>query len=227
MNKGIASKQKVNINSVRSVERHLNQFSGVDLKKLIINHYQKKQFPYLNKTETWVEIQAKQNKGLVGHFIEEHFFGTTPNNKAERDLPCAELKSIRVKRDKFGRYKIKEALKITKANRNDLMHKTFGRHKALQSKLKQIVVIYVDHENFKLIRAIPLELKNKDLVQARKDYKRMALFAQKSGNLFSKKSYGCTPTNSVITLRSQRDKKNFLMTAPTLKRYHQEELYCA
>ena len=137
------------------------------------------------------------------------------------------LKSIRVKKDKFGRYKIKEALKITKANRNDLVHKTFGRHKALQSKLKQIVVIYVDHENFKLIRAIPLELKNKDLVQARKDYKRMALFAQKSGNLFSKKSYGCTPTNSVITLRSQRDKKNFLMTAPTLKRYHQEELYCA
>lgn len=227
MNKEIASRQKVNINSVRSVERHLNQFSGVDLKKLIINHYQKKQFPYLNKTETWVEIQAKQNKGLVGHFIEEYFFGTTPNNKAERDLPCAELKSIRVKKDKFGRYKIKEALKITKANRNDLMHKTFGRHKALQSKLKQIVVIYVDHENFKLIRAIPLELKNKDLVQARKDYKRMALFAQKSGNLFSKKSYGCTPTNSVITLRSQRDKKNFLMTAPTLKRYHQEELYCA
>jgi len=227
MNKGIASRQKVNINSVRSVERHLNQFSGVDLKKLIINHYQKKQFPYLNKTETWVEIQAKQNKGLVGHFIEEYFFGTTPNNKAERDLPCAELKSIRVKKDKFGRYKIKEALKITKANRNDLMHKTFGRHKALQSKLKQIVVVYVDHENFKLIRAIPLELKNKDLVQARKDYKRMALFAQKSGNLFSKKSYGCTPTNSVITLRSQRDKKNFLMTAPTLKRYHQEELYCA
>lgn len=227
MNKEIASRQKVNINSVRSVERHLNQFSGVDLKKLIINHYQKKQFPYLNKTETWVKIQAKQNKGLVGHFIEEYFFGTTPNNKAERDLPCAELKSIRVKKDKFGRYKIKEALKITKANRNDLMHKTFGRHKALQSKLKQIVVIYVDHENFKLIRAIPLELKNKDLVQARKDYKRMALFAQKSGNLFSKKSYGCTPTNSVITLRSQRDKKNFLMTAPTLKRYHQEELYCA
>lgn len=227
MNKGIASRQKVNINSVRSVERHLNQFSGVDLKKLIINHYQKKQFPYLNKTETWVEIQAKQNKGLVGHFIEEYFFGTTPNNKAERDLPCAELKSIRVKKDKFGRYKIKEALKITKANRNDLMHKTFGRHKALQSKLKQIVVVYVDHENFKLIRAISLELKNKDLVQARKDYKRMALFAQKSGNLFSKKSYGCTPTNSVITLRSQRDKKNFLMTAPTLKRYHQEELYCA
>lgn len=227
MNKGIASRQKVNINSVRSVERHLNQFSGVDLKKLIINHYQKKQFPYLNKTETWVEIQAKQNKGLVGHFIEEYFFGTTPNNKAERDLPCAELKSIRVKKDKFGRYKIKEALKITKANRNDLMHKTFGRHKALQSKLKQIVVVYVDHENFKLIRAIPLELKNKDLVQARKDYKRMALFAQKSGNLFSKKSYGCTPTNSVITLRSQRDKKNFLMTAPTLKRYNQEELYCA
>ena len=92
MNKGIASRQKVNINSVGSVERHLNQFSGVDLKKLIINHYQKKQFPYLNKTETWVEIQAKQNKGLVGHFIEEYFFGTTPNNKAERDLPCAELK---------------------------------------------------------------------------------------------------------------------------------------
>lgn len=224
MNKKIASKQKVNINSIRSVVRYLNQFAGTDLKKLIINHYQKKEFPYLNKTETWHAIQVKQNRGLIGHFIEEYFFGTTPNNKAESDLPCAELKSIRVKKDKFGRYKITDALKITKANRNDLVHKTFVRHKALQSKLKQIVVIYVDHENFKLIRAIPLELKNKDLVQARKDYKRMALFAENSGNLFSKKSYGCTPTDSVITLRSQRDKKNFLMTAPTLKRYHQEEL---
>ena len=183
MNKKIASRQKVNINSVRSVVRYLNQFSGVDLKKLIINHYQKKEFPYLNKTETWVAIQAKGNHGLIGHFIEDYFFGTTPNNKAERDLPCAELKSIRVKKDKFGRYRIKDALKITKANRNDL-------------------------------------------VQARKDYERMALFAQKSGNLFSSKSYGQTPTDSVITLRSQRDKKNFLMTAQTLKRYHQEKLFC-
>jgi hypothetical protein len=226
MNKKIASRQKVNINSVRSVVRYLNQFSGVDLKKMIINHYQKKEFPYLSKAEAWIAIQAKGNHGLIGQFIEEYFFGTTPNNKAERDLPCAELKSIRVKKDKFGRYRIKDALKITKANRNDLVHKTFGRHNALQSKLKQIVIIYVDYESFQLIRAIPLELNNKDLTQARKDYKRMALFAQSSGNLFSSKSYGQTPTDSVITLRSQKDKKNFLMTAQTLKRYHQEKLFC-
>jgi len=210
--------------SIDSVLEYLNSFRGEDMRELALDYY-RKDYPGLNRDEIWEILQ--QNKGWLGQFVEEFFFGTSPNNKAERDLPCGELKTMQLKTDRFGGYAITDHLKITRANRNDLCHKTFGRHKALQSKLQDMIVVYVDYKNYKFIKALCFQLDKKDTEKAKNDYNRMVDFANSTGDLFYDSSFGLTPKDSILTLRSGGKKKNFAVTKRTLERYHLKHLNLA
>jgi len=226
MNNIIASNliRDLDITSMDSVLEYLNHFRGEDMKELALDYYQK-DYPGLNRDEIWEVLQG--NKGWLGQFVEQFFFGTSPNSKPERDLPCAELKTMQLKTDRFGYYMIKDHLKITKANRNDLCHKTFGRHKPLQSKLKEMILVYIDYNNYRFIKALPFELNSRDTKKAKNDYNRMVDFAHSTGNLFYDSSFGLTPKDSVLTLRSAGNKKNFALTKQTLRRYHLKHLNLA
>lgn len=130
-----------------------------------------------------VKTTTKFNKGQIGNFIEENWFGIPNNSSQVPDFAEAgiELKVIPLYKTKANRYSIKERTKVTSINFNTIIDEIWNTSHA-KIKLNKILFVFyhyvvketdnksVDLSSSKVVKTSLWELKGNDEYIIKKDW---------------------------------------------------------
>ena len=119
------NKNMKHINCIESARQHiLNVWTGKDLLESAVDSYYP-QFKNNPRLREFYKAKIKKNPGWLGNYLEWDVFDRPHDIKAERDINCAELKTMQLSLNTSGKSFSMRSLGITKANRSDLIDNEF------------------------------------------------------------------------------------------------------
>lgn len=217
------------IEDIHLAQQHIiDVFSEEDSLDLAVDYYYPK-CKHSKRLRNAMKAKILSNPGWLGNFLELFAFDREHDNKAERDLPCAEVKTIQLQKTYSGKSFSFRSLSITKANRLDLAKKEFDSHFALQSKSSDMLVAYF-HKH-QLLRVGIIQPRGSEYEQAFSDYDQLASYASNSSDFqFNHQSWK-TSKESILTLTSKKANgkrgKAISFTSPVIRNCFYENSICA
>jgi hypothetical protein len=187
------------INCIESARQHiLNVWTGKDLLESAVDSYYP-QFKNNPRLREFYKAKIKKNPGWLGNYLEWDVFDRPHDIKAERDINCAELKTMQLSLNTSGKSFSMRSLGITKANRADLIDNEFTEHAPLQSKFLDMIVVFC-HNN-RLLQVGIIQPQDSVLDQARDDYDLLSRYANdcETDHHFNTQRWN-TKKDSVLTL---------------------------
>lgn len=217
------------IEDIHLAQQHIiDVFSEKNALDLAVDYYYPK-CKYNKRLRNAMKAKIRSNPGWLGNFLELLAFNRKHDNKPERDLPCAEVKTIQLALTASGRSFSFNALGITKAKRCDLADIDFDEHAPLQSKSSDMLIAYF--YNHELLRVGIVQPRGEDYDKASYNYEQLSSYASDCSDFEFNNQGWKAGKNSILTLTSKKSNgergKAISFTSSVVRNCFYENSVCA